>query len=242
MPNRACGAGESRRGFVATAFTWLGLGSLAVSLASTVYANFRFFFPKVLYEPPAQFKAGVPGDYQAGTVSDRWAKEHQVWIVREKRHDLCPADGLHAPGMLDGFLPGRGAVQVSLPRQQLLLARRSPGGTGARAAVPSGVVAGRGRADRGRQESARESAGRARPTTLRPESVSHGIAETQPMDHGIAVVAIDLPSRSARHAAHPLPDRLQQLLPAPAPGLASPACVAVYVHVGPGRHRASCCS
>jgi cytochrome b6-f complex iron-sulfur subunit len=78
------GGGESRRGFVAKAFTRLGLGSLAVSLASTVYANFRFFFPKVLYEPPAQFEAGVPGDYQAGAVSDRWAKEHQVWIVREK--------------------------------------------------------------------------------------------------------------------------------------------------------------
>ena len=158
-PEPGMGAGESRRGFIATAFTWLGLGSLAVSLASTVYANFRFFFPKVLYEPPAQFKAGVPGDYQAGAVSDRWAKEHQVWMVREKDTIYALLTVCTHLGCLTGLLPGRGAVQVSLPRQQLLPARRSPGGTGARAAVPSGVVAGRGWPNRGRQESARESAG-----------------------------------------------------------------------------------
>ena len=38
----------------------------------------------MLYEPPAQFKAGFPTDYQANTVSDRWVKEHQVWIVRDE--------------------------------------------------------------------------------------------------------------------------------------------------------------
>jgi cytochrome b6-f complex iron-sulfur subunit len=96
---------ENRRGFIARAFTWIGLGSLAASLASTAYANFRFFFPKVLYEPPAQFKAGLAGDYAPGTVSDRWAKEYQVWIVRE-------GDSLYALltvcthlGCLTGFFP-----------------------------------------------------------------------------------------------------------------------------------------
>ncbi len=78
----AGGAGDSRRDFVGKAFVCLGGGCLATSLASTAYANFRFFFPKVLYEPPAQFKAGFPADYQ-DSVSDRWAKEHQVWMVRE---------------------------------------------------------------------------------------------------------------------------------------------------------------
>ncbi len=63
------------------AFVCLGVGGLALSGAGTVAANFRFFFPKVLYEPPAQFKAGFLADYQANTVSDRWVKEHQVWIV-----------------------------------------------------------------------------------------------------------------------------------------------------------------
>jgi cytochrome b6-f complex iron-sulfur subunit len=79
---RGKGEGGDRRGFIGRVFTWLGLGSLATSLASTAYANFRFFFPKVLYEPPAQFKAGFPRDYQPGTVNDRWFKDFQVWIVR----------------------------------------------------------------------------------------------------------------------------------------------------------------
>ncbi len=78
------GAGDSRRDFVGKAFLCLGAGALATSAASTVYANFRFFFPKVLYEPPAQFKAGFPADYQVNSVSDRWVKEHQVWIVRDE--------------------------------------------------------------------------------------------------------------------------------------------------------------
>jgi cytochrome b6-f complex iron-sulfur subunit len=74
---------EDRRDFFGRMFTWLGLGALGMSLASTVYANFRFFFPNVLYESPAQFKAGYPADYQQSAVSDRWIKEHQVWMVRD---------------------------------------------------------------------------------------------------------------------------------------------------------------
>lgn len=74
---------DSRRDFIGKGFTWLGIASLLTSLASSVYANFRFFFPKVLYEPPARFKAGFPKEYQPGMVSDRWVRDHRVWIVRE---------------------------------------------------------------------------------------------------------------------------------------------------------------
>jgi cytochrome b6-f complex iron-sulfur subunit len=87
---------RNRRGFIVRAFTWLGLTSLATSLVSTAYANFRFFFPKVLYEPPSQFKAGYPGDYQPGTVSDRWLKEHQVFMVREVIAGPPPEDVIYA--------------------------------------------------------------------------------------------------------------------------------------------------
>jgi cytochrome b6-f complex iron-sulfur subunit len=104
-PKSGNGVGENRRGFVAEAFTWLGLGSLAASLASTAYANFRFFFPKVLYESPAQFKAGLPGDYQAGTVSDRWVKEHQVWIVRENDTLYALSTVCTHLGCLTGYFP-----------------------------------------------------------------------------------------------------------------------------------------
>ncbi|MGO8753074.1 MAG: ubiquinol-cytochrome c reductase iron-sulfur subunit [Thermoguttaceae bacterium] len=102
------GGGESRRGFFGTAFLWLGLSSLAASLATTLYANFRFFFPKVLYEPPAQFKAGLPSDYQAGTVSDRWVKEHQVWVIREDDTLYAMLTVCTHLGCLTGFFPAEG--------------------------------------------------------------------------------------------------------------------------------------
>jgi len=100
------GTGDSRREFVGKAFVCLGAGCLATSLASTGYANFRFFFPKVLYEPPAQFKAGFPSDYQANTVSDRWAKEHQVWIVREDSTLYALLTVCTHLGCLTGYFPG----------------------------------------------------------------------------------------------------------------------------------------
>jgi cytochrome b6-f complex iron-sulfur subunit len=96
---------ESRRGFLGAAFTWVGLSSLAASLTSTLYANFRFFFPKVLYEPPSQFQAGLSADYQAGTVSDRWVKEHQVWIIREGDTLYALSTVCTHLGCLTGFFP-----------------------------------------------------------------------------------------------------------------------------------------
>jgi cytochrome b6-f complex iron-sulfur subunit len=41
----------------------------------------RFFFPNVLYEPPASFKAGAPTEYGPG-VDERWKARHGVWVVR----------------------------------------------------------------------------------------------------------------------------------------------------------------
>jgi cytochrome b6-f complex iron-sulfur subunit len=97
------GAEDSRRGFFAQAFTWLGVGSLTMSLASTVYANFRFFFPAVLYEPPSQFPAGLPSDSPPGTASDRWVTEHQVWIIRENDRLYALLSVCTHLGCLTGF-------------------------------------------------------------------------------------------------------------------------------------------
>jgi cytochrome b6-f complex iron-sulfur subunit len=57
----------------------------------------RFFYPRVLFEPPAIFRAGRPEEYPAGDpdehgvmlVSERWKREHRVWIVREKDRLYC---------------------------------------------------------------------------------------------------------------------------------------------------------
>ncbi|HTN73422.1 MAG TPA: Rieske 2Fe-2S domain-containing protein, partial [Methylomirabilota bacterium] len=44
----------------------------------------RSAFPRVLFQPPATFKAGLPGDYAIGEVSEKYKQEQRVWIVREK--------------------------------------------------------------------------------------------------------------------------------------------------------------
>jgi len=60
---------------------WLGvLGSLGVALLGFL----RFLFPRVLFEPPAVFKAGQPEEYIAGAVDERYKQSQRVWIVREE--------------------------------------------------------------------------------------------------------------------------------------------------------------
>jgi cytochrome b6-f complex iron-sulfur subunit len=93
-----------RRSLIGRVFTWFGISTLGLSLASTVYANFRFFFPKVLYEPPSQFQAGFPAEYQQG-VSDRWAKEHQVWIIHDGEKLYALLTTCTHLGCLTGFFP-----------------------------------------------------------------------------------------------------------------------------------------
>ncbi len=59
---------------------WLGiLGSLAVGLLGFL----RFMFPRVLFEPPTEFKAGDPADYAVGAVDTRYVNSQRVWIFRE---------------------------------------------------------------------------------------------------------------------------------------------------------------
>ena len=45
-------------------------------------AFLRFMFPRVLFEPVSQFKAGFPEEYPVGQVSTRFKKSQKVWIVR----------------------------------------------------------------------------------------------------------------------------------------------------------------
>jgi len=59
--------------------TWLAVWG---AVTGAVLASLRMLFPKVYFEPPMTFRAGVPSDYQPGTVSERWKKGWRVWIVR----------------------------------------------------------------------------------------------------------------------------------------------------------------
>ncbi len=73
-------SGMDRRRFMGWT-GWVGiLGSLAVGLLGFV----RFLFPRVLFEPPQTFKAGMPEEYPAGSVDTRFIGSQRVLIIREE--------------------------------------------------------------------------------------------------------------------------------------------------------------
>lgn len=60
---------------------WLSfLGFIGISTVGAL----RFMFPRVLFEPPSKFKAGLPGDYVIGEVNEKYTEEQRIWIVREQ--------------------------------------------------------------------------------------------------------------------------------------------------------------
>lgn len=71
----------SRRGFLGV----MGLAWVTFTAATLgqVGAMVRFLFPNVLYEPPQEFKAGLPGDFAIDAVDTRFKASHGVWIIRE---------------------------------------------------------------------------------------------------------------------------------------------------------------
>lgn len=69
----------SRRGFFSwAAVAWVGF-TAAIGGCMTAFG--RFMFPNVLYEPPNQFKVGVPEDFPKGVVDTRFKESNGVFIV-----------------------------------------------------------------------------------------------------------------------------------------------------------------
>ena len=57
----------SRRDF----FTRLGWGGFGIFGGLGLLGFLRSAFPRVLFQPPATFKAGLPSDYALGEVSEK---------------------------------------------------------------------------------------------------------------------------------------------------------------------------
>lgn len=71
---------ESRRE-VLRRLGWIGV---VVFLAGNALATLRFFFPRVLFEPPSKFKVGRPSEYAMGSVSTQYKAKYRIWIVRKE--------------------------------------------------------------------------------------------------------------------------------------------------------------
>jgi cytochrome b6-f complex iron-sulfur subunit len=76
---------------------WMGCAWGAFTAASLLAtgATGRMFFPNVLNEPPQQFKAGFPDDYQMG-VDERWKDKFGIWIVRTSEDVVQDVSGFYA--------------------------------------------------------------------------------------------------------------------------------------------------
>ena len=70
----------SRRDFLGK----LGWGGFGVFSIISLLAAVRSAFPRVLFLPPSKFKAGLPGDYVIGEVSEKFKQDYRTWIVRTK--------------------------------------------------------------------------------------------------------------------------------------------------------------
>jgi cytochrome b6-f complex iron-sulfur subunit len=71
---------NSRRRFFITA-SWSGLVALLMGSGA---AFARFFFPRVLFEPPTRVNVGKPSEFISGTVDTRFKDKYAVWIVRDE--------------------------------------------------------------------------------------------------------------------------------------------------------------
>jgi len=60
-------------------FAWGIFGAFS---GITLLGVIRSAFPRVLFQPPSSFKAGLPTDYVIGEVSEKYKKDQRVWIIR----------------------------------------------------------------------------------------------------------------------------------------------------------------
>ena len=84
----------SRREFLSRGLAAAGWGSFAVVIGAGTFETVRFFFPRVLYQPPSTFRIGTPGAFLARKgegdaygvifVDERWKAEHRFFVVRAK--------------------------------------------------------------------------------------------------------------------------------------------------------------
>jgi cytochrome b6-f complex iron-sulfur subunit len=59
-------------------FAWICISGF---LSTWLIAFFRFFLPRVLFEPATVFKIGYPADYALG-IDEKWLQKYRIWVDR----------------------------------------------------------------------------------------------------------------------------------------------------------------
>lgn len=62
----------------------IGWGGIITFLAGSCAATLRFFFPRVLFESPAQFAVGKPDDFIPGKVDTSYKDTQRISIIRNE--------------------------------------------------------------------------------------------------------------------------------------------------------------
>ncbi len=106
----------SRRDFLGR----LGWGGFTAFSLVGLLAAVRSAFPRVLFLPPSKFKAGLPGDYVVGEVSEKFKQDYRTWIIRTKAGLLRDLRQVHPSGLHAAMAGDRAEVQMPLPRVGLL--------------------------------------------------------------------------------------------------------------------------
>ncbi|ODS31382.1 MAG: Rieske 2Fe-2S iron sulfur protein (cytochrome b6-F complex) [Candidatus Scalindua rubra] len=64
-------------------FYFLGWGVMCLFFSAIGLSIARFFFPRLLYEPPTKYKIGFLSEFTLG-VSEKFMKIKRIWVVREE--------------------------------------------------------------------------------------------------------------------------------------------------------------
>jgi len=87
----AVGQEFDRRGFFVfglfIAWIWIAWTTFTAGISAMTLMTVRFMFPNVLAEPPSTIKIGLPSDYEAEKVSERYKTEYGFWVVRSTRYN-----------------------------------------------------------------------------------------------------------------------------------------------------------
>jgi cytochrome b6-f complex iron-sulfur subunit len=86
--------GTTRRGMLGALLA--GWALFGLGAGAGVIGIVRFLFPNVLFEPPSNFKAGLPSEYGLG-VDERFKEANGTWLVR------VPSDPLSGRGGIEGI-------------------------------------------------------------------------------------------------------------------------------------------